>query len=152
MPEQSIDRDIEACLACCKTASLATADALGRPFAANIQYAHDAAYRLYWVSSEAAQHSENLENRADAAITIYAHLDSPELIHGLQLHGQVAPLDRAAAEDTLPLYTAKYPFVADPPFSEAVSRQRFYCFTPTWLRWIDNRRGFGWKIEKTFDC
>ena len=152
MADLSIDQEIETFLALCKTASLATVDAHGKPCAANIQYASDKAWRLYWVSSEDSAHSINIEHQHDAAITIYAHMDSPESIHGLQLRGQVTMLDRGQAEDAALLrYTEKYPFVSNPPFSEAIKRQRIYCFTPSWLRWIDNRKGFGWKFEKTIN-
>ena len=149
MPDLSIDQQIGAFLAVCRTASLATVDDDGSPCNANIQYASDDAWRLVWVSSESAAHSVNVLAKPQAAVTIYAHLDGPESIHGLQMRGQVEALEDVQAADALSLYTTKYPFTAVPPFREAVLKQRFYRFTPSWLRWIDNRRGFGWKREIT---
>ena len=151
MSDLSIDQEIESFLAISKTASLATVDAHGLPCAANIQYAHDKAWKLYWVSSMSSAHSVNVGAKPQAAVTIYAQMDSPESIHGLQMRGQVALIDDDELEDALSLYIAKYPFVAEPPFSDAIKRQRFYRFVPTWLRWIDNRKGFGWKVEKTIE-
>lgn len=148
MSELSIDQQIETFLATCKTASLATVDSYGSPFAANIQYVHDKHWRLYWVSSSSSAHSVNIEHQHDAAITIYAHQDQPEQIHGLQLRGQAKMLDEGQADEAYRMYSAKYPFVTGPPYDAAIMRQRFYCFTPTWVRWIDNRNGFGWKFEK----
>lgn len=151
MSELSVDQQIETFLALCKTASLATVDAHGQPFAANVQYVHDAGYRLYWVSSTSSAHSINLDKHPQVAVTIYAHQDEPEQIHGLQLRGTATRLEGNSVDEAYRRYTAKYPFVTGPPYDKAMKVQRFYCLTPTWLRWIDNREGFGWKVEKTID-
>ncbi|MFN3167102.1 MAG: pyridoxamine 5'-phosphate oxidase family protein [Phycisphaeraceae bacterium] len=147
MTDLSIDQQIGTFLAVCRTASLATVDAQGSPCNANVQYASDDAWRIVWVSSESSAHSVNLSEDPQAALTVYAHMDSPELIHGLQLRGKVRLLDGDDAEAALSLYTAKYPFTAERPYRDAVLKQRFYRFTAAWLRWIDNRRGFGFKRE-----
>ena len=147
----STDQQIETFLATCKTASLATVDVHGKPCAANIQYVHDAGLRLYWVSSLSSAHSQNIEHKHDVAITIYAHQDLPDKIHGLQLRGQAKMLDEGLLGEAYKLYAGKYPFVTGPPYDEAMKLQLFYCFTPTWLRWIDNRKGFGWKFEKAIE-
>lgn len=146
----AVDQQIAAFLAVCKTASLATVDADGLAYAANIQYASDDAWRLYWVSSAASVHSRNLQARPRSAITIYAHQDLPEDIHGLQMRGNAEVLDAHEADAAYQRYAGKYPFITGPPYDQAVKMQLFYRFTPDWLRWIDNRRGFGWKVEKTF--
>ena len=149
MNDLSLEQQIAAFLAVCRTASLATVDQDGGPYAANVQYASDSAWRLYWVSSPNSAHSLHLSAKSDAAVTIYAHRDTPERIHGLQMRGFAQVLGGDDADRALSLYAEKYPFVADPPFNEAVRSQRFYRFTPNWLRWIDNRQGFGWKRELT---
>lgn len=150
MSETRADQQIVAFLAGCTTASLATVGMDNSPFAANVQFVSDDAGCLYWVSSVSSAHSVNLAANPQAAVTIYAHADSPESIHGLQLRGEAVVLDGENAEQALALYTEKYPFTADPPYRDAVLSQRFYRFTPSWLRWIDNRRGFGWKREIDF--
>jgi len=149
MTEFSKDQQIAAFLAVCRTASLATVDHHGAPYAANIQYVSDDAWRLYWVSSASAKHSQNLDADPRAAVTIYAHQDSPELIHGLQMRGRAEVLDPSKVDQALTLYAQKYPFVSGPPYDAAMRMQLFYRFTPAWLRWIDNREGFGRKFEKT---
>ncbi|NJL30135.1 MAG: hypothetical protein HC898_00075 [Phycisphaerales bacterium] len=30
---------------------------------------------------------------------------------------------------------------------KAVESQSFFCITPMWVRWLDNRKGFGFKVE-----
>lgn len=134
-----------------RTMTLATVDDQGRPHACNLQYAADENMRLVFVSNDASQHSQHVQVRPDVAATIYAHDDRPEHIHGLQLHGQISTLtDPTDANAAFELYTQRYPFVAvTPRFRQIIESMQFYRFTPTWLRWIDNRRGFGWKQELT---
>ena len=151
MSELSVDQQIETFLALCKTASLATIDLHGMPCAANVQYVHDNHWRLYWVSSVSSAHSVNIEHRHNAAVTIYAHQDQPDMIHGLQMRGVAKMLETDRLQEAHTLYAAKYPFVTGPPYDKAMKMQLFYAFTPTWLRWIDNRRGFGWKLEKSVE-
>ncbi len=153
MPDTTIDLEREALmlLASCRTASLASVDDQGHPHAANIQYAFDNQLRLYFVSSPEAAHSKHIQRCPHVAVTVYDHHDEePAVIRGLQLHALAHsiddPVERASA---LTLYFARFPFVTtDPAMGEAVERQRFYRLTPIWMRLIDNRRGFGWKMEK----
>lgn len=151
----TLNQEIDLFLATCRTASLATVNADGQPHAANVQYAHDAGWCLHWVSSPGSEHSRHLAANPRAAVTIYAHRDEPELIHGLQLHGRVDQVTAHGQDewhDVWERYTAKFAFVNSmPQLRVAAEKQRFYRFRPTWLRWIDNRKGFGWKVEKTLE-
>ncbi len=144
-------KEIGTFLATCRTASLATAGADGTPHAANVQFATDSVLRLYWVSSPDSLHSVHLLARPRVAVTVYAHDDRAPMIHGVQMHGEAKPIvDEGDAEDAFELYTTKYAFAAAlPQFREMIEKQRFYVFTPTWVRWIDNRRGFGFRREAT---
>lgn len=162
--EFSFDQEVDLFLGTCRTASLSTVDSGGlsreisgggsggQPHAANVQYAHDASWCLYWISSPDSAHSQHLTVNPRGAVTVYAHQDVPELIHGLQMHGQIdLVVEHGQAEwhRVWELYTAKYEFVRSvPQLRKAAEKQNFYCFRPTWVRWIDNRKGFGWKIEK----
>jgi uncharacterized protein YhbP (UPF0306 family) len=151
MGDLAFDQDVSLFLATCRTACVATCDASLGPHAANVQFVSDAAWRLYWVSSTEARHSRDLAHDDRAAVTIYGHDDRAEHIHGLQMHGHAAiigdPDERRHARS---LYVAKFAFILDnPALDRAVEAQAFYRLTPAWLRWIDNRRGFGWKRELT---
>ncbi|MEM1209267.1 MAG: pyridoxamine 5'-phosphate oxidase family protein [Planctomycetota bacterium] len=149
MNDLDLQQEVSAFLAVCRTATLATVAPDGTPHAACVQFVVDAKWRLVWVSAESCAHSRHLVEQPRCAITVYAHDDRPERIHGLQLRGSATILDgddRAAALDG---YRAKYPFVADEPYASAIDRQAVYRLTPTWLRWLDNRRGFGFKVEQT---
>lgn len=163
-----VEAEIATFLATCRTASLATVDPGGSPCNANVQYAGGLSGRpfdLLWLSSPSSEHSRNIEpvippegddgltagpqdpRAIDAAVTIYGHLDDPESIHGVQMRGAARgmPLDLKSPEARA--YAGKYPFVLEPRFEPILASQRLYRFRPNWLRWIDNRRGFGWRIE-----
>jgi uncharacterized protein YhbP (UPF0306 family) len=43
------------------------------------------------------------------------------------------------------LYVAKFPFVME--LKAIVERNTLYAFIPSWVRQVDNRRGFGFKQE-----
>lgn len=134
----------------CKTASLATVDDQGLPCAANIQFVSDDAMQLLWVSKPESQHSTNLSLKPDAAVTVYAHDDRAPNIHGLQLRGTVTVIEGGNREwhHAFEAYTAKYPFAGTmPQFREAIEKQAFYRFTPTWVRLVDNRQRFGFKVQ-----
>ncbi len=161
--DETVRKDIEDCLSSCRAASLATVDADGSPHAANVWYVHDADWRLYFVSSPATAHAQhiaagsapgrvvgNARRTTRVAVTIHDHCSDPTQIHGLQFHGLARALKRGTprAAAALELYSAKYPFVLTGSFAELLALQRFYEVTPTWLRWIDNRRGFGFRVEK----
>lgn len=136
-----------------RTASLATADGSGTPHAANVQLVRGAGLSLnvYWVSAPGSDHSRHLLDRPEAAMTVYGHDDTAGNIHGVQMRGSAAVVPAAEAwADTWDLYTRKYPVVMTmPQVREKIDAgaQSFYCLRPVWLRWIDNRRGFGWKRE-----
>ncbi|WP_428389497.1 pyridoxamine 5'-phosphate oxidase family protein [Mucisphaera sp.] len=149
-PDFDLEREVSLFLAACRTASLATSAADGTPHAANIQYASDGGFRLLWVSSPNTEHSQHTAQNPRAAITVYAHDDRPQSIHGVQMRGTVQPIENPTEwNNAWEAYTAKFPFVAiDPGFKVMIEKQSFYRFTPTWLRWIDNRRSFGWKVER----
>ncbi|MEX0886376.1 MAG: pyridoxamine 5'-phosphate oxidase family protein [Phycisphaeraceae bacterium] len=140
--------EIAAFLAASRTATLATSDVEGIPHAVSLRFASDARWRLYWVSSEGSLHSRNLAHRPQAAMTIYGHEDEPAQIHGLQIRGRAQRVADADHRAALHVYAARHRAIAaDPALAALIARQSFYCFEPTWMQWIDNRRGFGFKVE-----
>ncbi len=156
MPDKDTEllHDAAELLAQCRTAGLATTDARGKPHAANIQYAHDDRLNLYFVSSPDAAHSQHILTNPKIALTVYHPDDAePQNIRGLQIHAHAEPVtDTIERHEAMRLYKARYTFIAkNPILLAAVKRQTLYRLTPTWLRLIDNRRGFGWKLEVQLD-
>lgn len=152
MQTSNIDimREALTLLSQCRTASLATVDPQGRPHAANIQYALDDELNLYFVSDEFAAHSGHIAHNPAVALTVYHPDDAePATIRGVQLHAQAVTIDDSVERaKAIALYTARFPFIStSPALQAAVEQQNFYKLTPTWLRLIDNRRGFGFKAE-----
>ncbi|MEX0654279.1 MAG: pyridoxamine 5'-phosphate oxidase family protein [Phycisphaeraceae bacterium] len=145
----AIARQVIVFLRHARTASLATTADDGTPHAANVQFAHDDDLHFYWVSSPESAHSRYIAAREQAAMTVYGHDDRPLNIHGLQMHGRAvlveAEFDRHRAWNA---FVDKFADIAENPrFRELIDAQQFYRFQPTWVRWIDNRRGFGFKVE-----
>lgn len=170
--DKAIDlwREVRAVLATWRTASIATVDDAGLPHAANVQFAvmddgeavlasraGDAAaaandapaaspVSLIFVSSPNAAHSQHIAARKQAALTIYAHVESPEQIHGLQMHGLCRAVTPTDHEHALQTYLNRFTFIRDnPALQQRIEAEQLYQFTPTWLRWIDNRQSFGFK-------
>jgi hypothetical protein len=69
--------------------TVATADADGRPSVAPVVFAHDEDFNLYWVSSKAAQHSDNIRRRPEVQIVVFRE-DPAE---GVYVDARAAELD-----------------------------------------------------------
>ena len=61
------------------------------------------------------------------------------------MRGQVRPLQGTEAAAGWQAYRHRFSFVAE--LKSALRRTRLHCFTPTWIRLIDNRFGFGHREE-----
>jgi uncharacterized protein YhbP (UPF0306 family) len=79
-------------------------------------------------------------------VAVYPECQEWQDIRGLQLRGAIQRVDPGAAwERAWECYLAKFPFVSE--FREVLALNQLYVFNPTWLRLVDNRRGFGFKQE-----
>jgi uncharacterized protein YhbP (UPF0306 family) len=150
MTDAELFAEMRAFLSAWPTASLATIDAYGDPHAANVMFALDADWHLYFVSSPDSAHSQHIARQPAVAMTIYAHVDEPSQIHGVQLHGVCEQVtDDHERQHAWQVYARRFPFVAaNPAMTQRVKKECFYRVTPAWVRWIDNRRGFGFKVER----
>ena len=136
------------------TASMATVDENGHPHNVNVWYAIDDQGRMYFVSSLDSAHSRHMLRDPHVAVTVYGYTDDPMHIHGVQIKGActiIAPPDggnRKAWDHAWKTFTTRYPFVQQVDmWCKAVESQSFFCITPMWVRWLDNRKGFGFKVE-----
>lgn len=106
-------------------------------------------WQLYFFSESASQHAQNLARDGRAAAAIYPECQDWQDIRGLQLRGGVHPVARGDEwEIAWQAYRAKFSFVAQ--LKPVVDRNELFAFVPTWIRLVDNRRGFGFKQEWTF--
>jgi nitroimidazol reductase NimA-like FMN-containing flavoprotein (pyridoxamine 5'-phosphate oxidase superfamily) len=69
---------------------LGTAESDGRPRVSPVYYTHDRYRTLYWVSSPAAQHSQNLADRNDVAIVIFDSSVAPRQTQAVYLQAFAA--------------------------------------------------------------
>ena len=133
-------------LAAHSTLSLATLAPGGSPMAASLFFAADDELSLYWLSSGASRHSQNIVEQPAVDITVHNETRSWADIAGVQLQGQAATVPAGGPwQAAWTLYLAKFPFVAK--MQAEVAKSNFYVFTANWMRLIDNRLGFGHKDE-----
>lgn len=148
MDDDQLRRTVGSFLHKWKTASLATVGEKGRPHSCNIFFASDDLLRFFFVSSPQSSHSQYMLHNAHVSGAVYAHVRLPNRVHGLQYHGRCAVVNDAdLREIAWRCYSRKYPFVLAPPLRKRFESEQFYMIEPTWLRFTDNRRGFGWKQE-----
>jgi uncharacterized protein YhbP (UPF0306 family) len=124
----------------------------GVPWANAVFYANDG-WMIYFVSDPKTRHVDHLRHNASIAATIQDDQRDWRSIQGVQLEGRCEeitnPVESAHA---LAVYAAKFSFIKDliaapKEIGSAMSAARFHKITPTWIRLIDNTRGFGHKEE-----
>lgn len=138
------------------TLTLATSSKEGKPHAAPVYFVavHSPKgemppFRLYFFSEPESQHSQDISVTGWAAGAIYADTRDWREIRGLQLHGRVDSISRGLEwEAAWREYQQKFPFVIT--LKGIVAQNIFFGFLPTWVRFVDNRQGFGYKQECSF--
>ncbi len=137
------------------TMSLATVG-MEQPHAAAVFYINRK-LDLFFISSPASRHGENLATNTWVSATINEDYRNWSDIKGLQLEGDVEQLGRLSEhEDIGAAYVKKFPdvgdFFKDPGelpdlIAGKVANVRFYKFQPSRIYYIDNSRGFGHREE-----
>ena len=139
------------------TMTLATTGDQGEPHTAPVYFAavQEASYsvqlamRLYFFSDSDSQHVRDIDHQPAAAVAIYPESTSWQDIRGLQMRGMVYRVEPGSEwERAWESYRLKFPFVM--ALKAIVARNALFAFQPRWLRWLDNRRGFGFKQEWPF--
>lgn len=130
------------------TLALGTAGPGGTPFGTPVFFAADRDLALVFFSDPDTLHVQHLVGRPDASATIYPATGDWMEIRGLQVAGTVERiLPGDGWERAWAAYVAKFPFVAE--LRPIVDASWLLALRPTWIRLIDNRRGFGFKCEWT---
>lgn len=131
------------------TLALATVDADGSPQVAPLFYVSDEALNLYWLSSATSRHSINLDTQSRVAATVYPDVWDWKDIRGLQIEGTASAVeDRALRGEILVRYNQK--FDLPPGFEAVIADSGLYALKPTWMRWLNNSAGFGYKVDFDF--
>jgi len=130
------------------TMTLATTGPDGRPHAASVYFAADKNLRFYFFSDVESQHSRDIQDNPLAAVTLYPECKNWQEIRGLQMRGEVDRVAEGAAwQAAWQCYASKFPFVLD--LESVIASNALFAFQPSWIRLVDNHRGFGFKQEWT---
>ncbi|MER7396999.1 pyridoxamine 5'-phosphate oxidase family protein [Streptomyces sp. NPDC000151] len=136
------------------TMTLAYTDGDG-PQACAVLYAltEDPAPALLFVTSESTRHGSALSAARPAApVAFTAQRDGQDWsgLTGVQGRGVCRRLDGGERRRAWRAYADRFPYVAlSPKLRAAMDHTAFWELRPTWLRLIDNARGFGHKEEWT---
>lgn len=137
------------------TMTLATTGPGGEPHAAAVYFAADRDGSLVFLSAKTTVHGENLLRDPQVAATIHDEHQEWEKLRGIQLRGTAAPVPAVRVPRAAAVYAAKFAFAAleggtGGALANALSKTTFWSLRPTWLRLIDNSRGFGFKEEESY--
>jgi hypothetical protein len=130
------------------TLALATGGEDGLAAVTPLFYIADEKLTLYWLSSEASPHSQNLRNESRAAVTVYREAESWRQIRGVQMRGLVSKVANPERRRAL-LKTYCGRFKLGRGLRLAIRQSVLYEFYPNFIRYIDNAKGFGCKFELT---
>ena len=138
------------------TLTLATSSN-GKPWAATVFFASDADLNLYFVSDHRTRHGRDMEQNARVVATVNPDCDNWHDVRGLQIDGTASIVTGLARARALALYLAKFPqidalFVSpkdehEETIAERLKATNIYRISPGWIRFIDNRKGFGYSDE-----
>ncbi len=124
---------------------LATADGDGTPRSAPLFYWAEG-LNLFWLSAEDARHSTNLASSSRAAVSVYVNVADWREIRGVQMEGVAEPVyEVEKRRRVIEAYRERLKLGVELEF--AIAGTTLYSFQPVWVRYIDNRRGFGFKLE-----
>jgi uncharacterized protein YhbP (UPF0306 family) len=144
----SLDELLATNLLSTSTMTLATTGVNGETHAAPVYFVADEDLQLYFFSVPDSQHAQDVAHRPAAAVAFYPECFSWEDIRGVQMRGEVHQVEPGMDWDRAwKLYQSKFPFVS--ALKEIVAQNALYVFTPSWVRLVDNQRGFGYKQEWT---
>jgi uncharacterized protein YhbP (UPF0306 family) len=137
------------------TLTLATLDADGTPRATPLYFAVEATpedgeapFAFLFLSDPSSFHIRNLERDPRSAVALYPSETDWRRLRGAQAKGRTEAVAEDERETAMAVYRSKVSAVEDVP--EAVAHSRLYRFLPTWIRCIDNRKGFGRHEEWTW--
>jgi hypothetical protein len=131
--------------------TLAVTEANGNAYAAALFYAVDDDLRLYVVTDPGTRHGQAMLANPAVAGTIQRDRQRWQEIRGVQFRGLCRQLDGSSRARAWEIYTARFPFLQQPDaiLARELASTAMWAIEPTWIRLIDNQRGFGHKEEWT---
>jgi uncharacterized protein YhbP (UPF0306 family) len=127
------------------TLVLSTVNECGEPHSAPVFYLLGDSLDLYWLSSSSSDHSVHLAKRSDVSAAVFRSTEEWAKIVGVQMRGTVSRVTGTARKPILRAYRERFHLGRE--FSLLMIRSELYAFRPTWIRYTDNSRGFGFHFE-----
>ncbi|MCS7060789.1 MAG: pyridoxamine 5'-phosphate oxidase family protein [Anaerolineae bacterium] len=115
-----------------------------------VWFAVDDRLHLYFLSAPHSRHGQALAEGGQVAFTVQKDEQDWQTIQGVQGIGLCAMLRAGELDSAWQVYTRRFPFVTHqiPDLNHALGTAALWRIIPTWLRLIDNRKGFGHKQER----
>jgi hypothetical protein len=112
-------------------------------------FAVDEACTCYFLSTATTRHGAALAAGGSVSFTVQKDEQDWRAIQGVQGRGWCNLVAEEEQPRAWAIYTARFPFVAQqfPSLTAALTKTRLWQIKPTWLRLIDNTKGFAHKDE-----
>lgn len=143
--KSKLDR-IRSLLSSQTTLVLATTDEDSAPLSTPLFFIADDGLRLYWFSSRSSIHSRNCARNPAASISISRDARRWQEILGVQMKGTISIVTERDLRKSITRDYCERLQLGN-LFAFAIRRSTLYCFTPSWVRYLDNTRRFGYKFE-----
>jgi uncharacterized protein YhbP (UPF0306 family) len=144
--QQETQKAIERLVRSQSTLVLSTVNVDGDPYATPLFYLAGTELELYWFSSDSSQHSGDLNRSRSVAVAIHTATEHWKEICGVQIRGTVETItDRKFRRDVTRRYCER--FHLGTIFRLALARSSLYVLWPSWIRYTDNSRHFGYRSE-----
>ena len=129
--------------------TLAVMEADGSPYAAALFYAVDEELRFHVVTDPATRHGKAMLANPSVAGTIQLDRQQWHEIRGVQFRGLCRQLGSEERVRAWEVYRTRFVFLQQPDMTltRELANTAMWRITPTWIRLIDNRLGFGHKEE-----
>jgi uncharacterized protein YhbP (UPF0306 family) len=127
--------------------TLSTCDDAGWPQATPLFYYVDDDLDLYWFSSMRSAHSKHVVREPRVAVTVFKPTEHWQDICGVQMRGDVVDVSGPTRKKITALYCERFQLGA--VFGLTITRSRLFRFRPSWIRYLDNAKGLGFKFEVT---
>ncbi|MGB8259857.1 MAG: pyridoxamine 5'-phosphate oxidase family protein [Terracidiphilus sp.] len=137
---------IRALLAAESTLALATAGEDGHAHSTPLFYLAGEQFRLYWFSSPRSAHSGNCLRDPLVSVSVYRPTDDWRRILGVEMRGSVRLVPSGPERKSVAGRYAER-FQLNPALRLALRASSLYCFTPRWVRLVDNAKGFAARCE-----
>ena len=127
------------------TLTLSTCDDDGWPQATPLFYHLHDDLRLYWFSSSRSAHSRHVLREPRVAVSVSWPTEQWREIRGVQMRGEVSIIAGQMRKKVTAAYCDR--FHLGSMFGLAIMKSRLFGFQPSWIRYVDNAKGLGYKFE-----